>query len=183
MRHLRAPLRLLLLAATLTACGRHRDDAAPREETPISAQRRTASMPADSLHEGDVRIVTEDNGIDLALIGDTISSGLSQAALAKVRSETDTSRVSGSGFGASIEKMVKGTVSSAIATRVSFPLSAVKDVRYEAGALRFDWVGEPPKVFSSTKVNGKPILESFRADEAQRFVDAVRARKRNQTQM
>jgi hypothetical protein len=175
-------LPLLAIATTLSGCGRHRDEDAPRQETPISVQRRSASMPADSLREGDVRIVTEDNGIDLALIGDTISSGLSPVALAKVRRETDTSQVSGSGFGASIEKMVKGTVSSAIATRVSFPLSSVKDVRYDGGALRFDWVGDPPKVFSSTKVNGKPILESFRPDDAQRFVEAVRARKHGRSE-
>lgn len=182
MPRIRSVIALTALAS-LAACGRKDDDAENRPETPITAQRRTASTPLDSLREGDIRIVSQDNGIDLALIGDTISTGLSPFALAKVRTETDTSKVSGTGFGASIEKMVKGSVSSAIATRVSFPISAVRDVRYEGGALKFDWVGKPPQVFGSAKVNGKPVLESFPPAEAQRFVDAVRARKRSTTQM
>ena len=54
------------------------------------------------LRAGDVRIVSTDGGIDLALIGDSISSGLSPATLAKVAQETDTAGVKQSGFGASI---------------------------------------------------------------------------------
>jgi hypothetical protein len=139
------------------------------------------SAKADTmpLREGDVRIVSTDGGMDLALVGDTISSGLSQATLAKVAQETDTMGVKQSGFGASIEKMVKTSVQSAIGTRVAFPLSGIKGARYENGRIEFDWNGKDPKIFSNAKVNKGPLLEAFSAGDSQRFVDAVNARKRS----
>jgi hypothetical protein len=42
----------------------------------------------------------------------------------------------------------------------------------------FEWNGSPVTMFENTKVNGKPVLESFPPADAQRFVEAVRARKR-----
>ena len=169
----------LLLAG---ACSRGSDDerrAQRRDEKPdahVSIMR--SADGARALGPGDVRIVTTDSGIDLALIGDSISTGLSQRAVARVREETDTTKVDGGGFAAGIEKMVKGSVQSAIGTRVAFPISGVRDARYENGRIVFDWNGKSPGVFDNTKINGKPLLASFTPADAQRFVDAVRARKR-----
>lgn len=164
----------------LTACSDSSDTDARVDtaRTPVSMSRGEVRAPAeDAQVPGDVRIVTVGDGFDLALIGDSISSGLSRTTLAMMRRETDSAAVSGSGFGANLEKMVKGTVQQAVATRVSIPLSAVRDVRYEQGALIFDWNGKPPALFVQTKINGKPFLESFAPDDARRFVDAVRLRK------
>jgi len=136
-----------------------------------------ASEPVP-LAAGDIRIVTADTGVDLALIGDTISSGLSEHAIAKVRQETDTAAVKGTGFGADIEKMVKGTVQKAVGTRVHFPISDVRAVRYDGRAIVFEWAGRPPKFSGTAKVNDKPLLESFAPDDAKRFADAVMARKK-----
>jgi hypothetical protein len=177
MRRLPLFLPMVLVTFVLTACTNGHDDDSQLPPTPVTAHRQTAVGGMDSLRAGDVRIVTQDNGIDLAMLGDSISTGLSASALAKVRRETDTTTVRGSGFGASIERMVKSTVSSAIGTRVSFPLSAVKAVRYEGGAIRFDWTGKPLTLFDHSVVNGRPVLESFRPEDAQHFVDAVMARK------
>lgn len=138
----------------------------------------TSGVPVsdDSLGAGDMRIVTTNGGIDLALIGDSISTGLSPAALRKVHEETDTARVSGTGFGASIEKMVKEKVQGAIGTRVSFPVSAVREARYDGEKIVFEWSGEPRKMFDNTKIDGKPLLASFSPEDARRFVAAVNAR-------
>jgi hypothetical protein len=68
--------------------------------------------------------------------------------------------VSGTGFGASIEKMVKGTVQGAIGTRVSFPSQpCASSVRRREDRVRVE--GEPRKIFENTKVDGKPLLASF----------------------
>ncbi|MFL5606294.1 MAG: hypothetical protein ACJ8AD_07605 [Gemmatimonadaceae bacterium] len=145
-------------------------------------EERAASSPADATpvmqDDGrDVRITTTGNEVDLALVGDTITSGLSEQTLAKARHETDANAVQGTGLGASIERMVKSGVQTALGTRVAIPLSALNDVRYERGAIVFDWK-KKPLAFVKTSVNGKPIMESFSPEDAQRFVNAVRARKR-----
>jgi hypothetical protein len=166
------------LVVLLAGCS-HKDAEDKDVEVPDGNAVHVATSRADTtpLRAGDVRIVSVDGGIDLALIGDSISSGLSQGTLRKVAQETDTMGVKGSGFSASIEKMVKNSVQSAIGTRVAFPLSGVNGARYENGRIEFDWNGKDPKVFTNTKVNKRPLLESFSAGDSQRFVDAVNARK------
>ena len=150
---------------------------ATNADVPATPTSTTAAGGSDSLAEGDVRIVTQSGQFDLALIGDSISSGLSPKAMQEVRAETDTMRVSGTGFGAEIEKMVKGTVHDAVGKRVSFPLSEVREVRYDGEKLVFEWAGEPRKIFDQAKVNGKPFLASFAPEDARRFAAAVTARK------
>lgn len=162
---MRSLVAITLAAALLaTACSRHPDD----EHGDSSARR-----PVDG---ADIRIVTTTSELDLALVGDTISAGLAPHALAKARRETDSATVSGSGLGPSIERLVKGTVQTAVSTRVSFPVSAVKAIRYRDGAIEFEWSERPTRLFEQTKVNGKPFLASFPPDDARRFVDAVRGR-------
>ena len=168
MHAMRAFTVCLLAAALLTAaCSRHRDD-----------DTREAAPASGDVSGGDVRIQTTSSELDLALVGDTISAGLAPRALAKVRQETDTASVHATGLSGSIERMVKSTVQSAVSSRVSFPVSAVRDVKYEDGAIKFEWNERPTRLFDQTKVNGKPFLESFRPDDAERFVQAVRAKIR-----
>ena len=105
MRHLQCIPLFVLVASS--AC-RHQD---ADNKVPMHMSRPSATSSADvPLAAGDIRITSADGGVDLALIGDSISGGLSQTALAKVRRETDTNAVHGNDFGASIEKLVKGTV-------------------------------------------------------------------------
>jgi hypothetical protein len=165
---------LITAVLTVTAC-RHRDDDA---RVPVNLSRPSTAVVEAPLAPGDIRIISADSGVDLALIGDSISGGLSEYALAKVRRETDTNAVTGSGFGASIEKMVKGTVQSALGTRISVPVASVKDVRYNGQRLVFEWNGKPPEHFMTAKVNNKEVMTSFSPEDAQRFVVAVRARQR-----
>ncbi|MBW8770908.1 MAG: hypothetical protein JF589_14225 [Gemmatimonadetes bacterium] len=174
---------LLTICAALVATGcsgsSDRNEQRTRDEAPdggVTLSRPNTAIREDTLAAGDIRIVTTNGGIDLALIGDSISSGLSPAALRKVKVETDTMKVNGSGFGSQIEKMVKGSVQSAIGTRVSFPISAVREVRYDGEKIVFDWNGKPRKVFEQTTIDHKPLLASFSPDDAKRFADAVNAR-------
>jgi hypothetical protein len=175
----------LLVATSLGCAGGNGDRRA--EDTVAADTMSTARVPStvpadlpasgDSLADGDVRIVTTNGGIDLALIGDSITTGLSPQTLRTVRAETDTASVSGSGFGAQMERMVKGTVQGAVGTRISFSISDVREVRYDGEKLVFEWVGKPRTLFDKTRIDGKPLLASFAPADARRFADAVNARK------
>ena len=179
----------LLLGASLGCAGgdgHSQEGAGVEAETASVAQRpvgesadRSPAVPGarDSLAEGDIRIVTTNGGIDLALIDDSISTGLSPQTLQTVRAETDTASVSGTGLGSQIERMVKGTVQGAVGKRIGFPLSEVREVRYDGEKLVFEWAGEPRTLFDNTKINGKPLLASFAPEDARRFAAAVNARK------
>src|SRR5215208_381837 len=169
----RTMITLVAGCLTVAACSRgDRHDGGDRGEQPAAEPASATTTPSmapaeeESLAAGDVRIVTTNGGIDLALIGDSISSGLSPEALRKVREETDTAKVHGTGFGADIEKMVKGTVQGAVGKRMAFPLSEVRAARYDGERIVFEWTGEPRKIFDNAKIDGKPLLASFAPDDA-----------------
>jgi hypothetical protein len=176
--HGSSSLILLVTVIASVACSRHDSEGDARAAAPP-----WRGAIADTVSGGAVRIVSVDSGVDLALVRDSISGGLSQRTLAMARKSIDTATVKSSGLGASVERLVKSSVSSAIGTRVVVPLTAVKDIRYEDGKLQFDWNGKPVTFFENAKVNDKPVMESFRPEDAQRFVDVVRARKRALGQM
>jgi len=180
---MRTELRKAMVVTVAFAAGACSTKPADRaqDEAPdggVTISKASVPVPPDSLAAGDIRIVSTNGGVDLAMIGDSISTGLSPAALQKVQQETDTSKVTGTGFGASLERMVKGTVQGAIGTRVSFPVSAVREARYDGEKIVFEWSGEPRKIFDNAKIDGKPLLASFAPEDARRFVDAVNARRK-----
>lgn len=173
----RSSLRLAIAVAmasfTLVAC-RHRDESPTHLEHASFTPRDTTRV----LGPGDIRIQTTDSSVELALIGDSVVTGLGTRAMAKVREKTDTTADSGSSVGASIAKIVKSTVASTISRELKFPIADFSDVRYENGALQFYGTdGKPARLFQNTKVDGRPMNEAFSPSDAQRFVDAFHARK------
>jgi hypothetical protein len=96
--------------------------------------------------------------------------------MAKVREGTDTSSTRND-FGGSIEKLVKRTVASALGQQYTYPLAEVRDARYEDGRIVIDGKGSQPRLLTNFDVGGKKVLESFRPDDARRFVAAVNAKK------
>ena len=85
-----------------------------------------------------------------------------------------------------VAELIKGVVQKSVTAGLGeifdksrgFPVSSVKDVRYEDGAIRFDYVKEPAWTFKDMKLDKRPILESFHPADAARFVGAVRAHLR-----
>lgn len=140
---------------------------------------QTEAPPADSLGPGDIQIYNADSSVDLILQGNKILAGLSPKTVAKVRDDLDTSEDHDTtGIGRAISQMVKRTVANAIGTHVVYPLSDIRDIRYEHGEIQFDWAnGGHHQMFGSTNVDGKDVSRTFRPEDAQRFIDAVHARK------
>ena len=149
-----------------------------RTSGPSHVRVRTDAAVLESLAPGDMRIYNMDSTVDLVLKGDEILAGLSPKTVAKIQNELDTS-ASGdtSGIGASISQIVKKSVAGAIGTHAAFPLNDIRDIRYEGDQIVFDWKdGGKHQLFGGTKVNGGRVSNSFRREDAERFVEAVRAR-------
>jgi hypothetical protein len=130
-----------------------------------------------TLGPGDMKITNEDSSVDMAVVGQRIVVRLSEKTMSKVRQETDTAAVKDSGFGGSIERFVKKTVQSTLGQQFEYPVADVRDARYENGAIVLDVNGREPRLLANTKVSGKKLMESFRPDDARRFVAAVNAKK------
>ena len=160
------------LAVLAAACSRGADDRGSAQMQGSFAHRDSAL----TLGPGDIKMVNEDSSVEMAVVGQQIVVRLSDKTMDKVRQETDTTHTD-SGFGGSIERMVKRTVQSALGQQMTYPLSEVRDAKYEDGTIVIDAVGKQPRLFANTKFNGKKLLESFRPDDAKRFVDAVNKKK------
>jgi len=139
---------------------------------------RTEAAVLDSLAPGDLRIYNVDSTVDLVLKGDEILAGLSPVTVAKIQHQLDTSASRDTtGIGASISQMVKKSVAGAIGTHAAFPLSDIRDVRYDGDQIVFEWKdGSKHEVFGNTKINHERMSTSFRREDAERFVEAVKAR-------
>jgi hypothetical protein len=141
---------------------------------------QTEVPPPEALGPGDVRIYNADSSVDLILVGDKILAGLSPKTIAKIKGglEESASRDT-SGLGASISQIVKKSVAGAIGTHAAFPVSDLRDIRYENEQIVFERKdGSTHQLFGSTKVNGNKVSNTFRQEDAETFIAAVKKRMR-----
>ena len=161
---------VLAAGAVLTACRRDAD----RAPENVRLAGRDSAL---TLGAGDVAIVNTDSSVEMAVVGQSIVVRLSDKTMNRIRQETDTAAVRDSGIGGSIERLVKSTVRSALNRQVTYPVSQVNDARYENGEIKLIVDGRQPALFTNTKVGGRRLMESFRPEDAERFVTAVNTRK------
>lgn len=137
------------------------------------------ATPPDSMGPGDVRIYNADSTLDLLLIGDKLSAGLSPKLVEEIRTKMDSSSATDSGLGGSIKSMITQNVASAIATHAEFALADLNDVRFEDGHIVFNWkTGSQHPMFENINTNGKRASDVFRQKDAERFIAAVHARQK-----
>ena len=125
-----------------------------------------------ALGPGDIRIASTDSALEVAIVGDSLVAGLG----AKVANALDTTKAGG-GLGASIEKMVKSTVASALDHEIELPLSQISDVQADGGRLIFfDKDGKRMNMFKSSGDHSDDS-KTFSPADAEAFVNAFKARK------
>jgi hypothetical protein len=170
-------IRLTLVVLALALVGRYFKNKFFSSHGTVSVQRE-APPANEALGPGDLRIYSSDSAVDLVLSGNNILAGLSPKTVEKVKREMEKSTDRDtSGFAGSISQIVKSSVAGAIGTHAVYALSDIREIRYEDGHIVFDAKdGKQHDLFGSTKVNGNKVSSSFRPDDAQRFVEAVRAR-------
>lgn len=162
-----------LAVLVAAGCGRRDWDDRGSAQVQGNVAKRDSAL---TLGPGDVKIVNEDSSVEMAVVGQQIVVRLSDKTMDKVRRETDTTHTD-SGFGGSIERMVKRTVQSALGQQMTYPLSEIRDAKYENGAIVLEADGKQPQLLANSKFNGRKLLDSFRPDDAKRFVDAVNKKK------
>jgi hypothetical protein len=141
---------------------------------PVAVGTTRAATSAES-----TTITTTDQAVTMALVGDRVVVRLSDQALTRVRGKlaADSGREPSGSLGGSIERMVKSAVEETLSRPVEYALDEIEDVRYEGGAIRFDFRGRRDRLVEQVKMDDRPLLESFAPADAQRFVAAVRAAK------
>lgn len=146
-----------------------------------SAARVERATPAmEALAPGDARIFNQDSSVNLILRGDQLLAGLSPQMRDKIQQQiVQSTSDETTGFGAAIASVVKTTVASAIAYHAVYSVHDIRDIRYERGQILIvQNNGERVELLGNVKTDGEEISRTFSPEDAQRFVDAVRARMR-----
>ena len=134
----------------------------------------------EPLAPGDMRIYNRDSSVTLLLRGSEVLAGLSPQMRAKITQQvTQSTSDDTAGMGAAIANVVRSTVASAIAHQAVFPLRDIREIEYEHGQIvlvRNN--GHRVELLDDVKTDGERISRSFAPEDAARFVEAVRARKR-----
>lgn len=168
---------LAYVASRISHHARDKHTSVVRTEPEVSEVSEVAAAPT-ALAAGDMRIYNTDSSIDISLVGNSIYAGLSQKTVDQVKTKMNEKMSDDTtGFAGSIQSIVKSSVAGAIGTHAVFPLADIRDIRYDHEQIVVDWKdGSHHELFGSTRVNGVKESHTFRPEDAQRFVDAVRAR-------
>lgn len=160
------PRAILLAAALLAACGRH-----DRSDIDVGFDSSHGAVADEVLGPGDVRITSTDGSVVMALVGDTVRMQLSDSLRQHVKQQLDSSTEGG--LGGMITRSVSGIVGSAMGFVMRIPVRDIEEIRYEDGKLELQTRGSNHVSFSG-KGEGKG---RFSAEDGERFVAAVKARK------
>jgi hypothetical protein len=149
-----------------------------RRESRIGGVRIQRQPPAvEAMAAGDLRIYNRDSTVNLILQGDRILAGLSPKTIEKVR--RDMGSADDSGFAGTIAQAVKKTVASSMGAHVVYPVRDIQSIDYRDGHLVItNRDGSTSSLFGSVRTNGEEAGKTFSPEDAQRFVEAVRARQK-----
>jgi hypothetical protein len=79
--------------------------------------------------------------------------------------------------------MVKSTVAGAMSKQIQYPIASIQDVKYENGRLSFYGTnGSRMRIFEDKHDSHPDTSDSFRPEDAQRFIDAFHAKKTGKAQ-
>lgn len=121
---------------------------------------------------GAVSIHTTDNKITLSLAHDTVSMGLSDSVLTDVKRQM-AKDTNDHGIAGAFSGFIKKTVSSALRSRVTYPVQDIQSAKYENGRIVFTYRRPREMKFEDVGKDNDKALASFAPADAQRFVAAV----------
>ncbi len=112
--------------------------------------------------------------MQLGLVKDTVFMGLTDSVLAAARKDmaSDTEETKSVIAGA-LERFVKRGVSSALHTRIKYPLADIDSAHYSDGGIKFAYRDRRKMAFEDVKQNHQSALNSFTPEDAQNFVSTV----------
>ena len=152
-----------------------------QRKSPVRGDLRIDTNPPavdEALAAGDLRIFNRDSSVNLILQGDRILAGLSPQTIEKVRRELEQSTADDTaGLGGSIAQIVKRSVAGSIGTHAVYPVRDLREIEYRDGQIvitRKD--GTTSRLLGSVRTGEEEAGKTFRPEDAQGFVTAVRAR-------
>lgn len=166
---------LMLASAPLVLAAGCQRSSVTRASDSTSRATTTHRTSGDSLV-----IRTTDGTMNLGLVHDTVYMGLTDSVLAVARKDMarDTEETKNA-FTGTLERLVKKSVSSALQTRLKYPLADLDSATYSGGTIKFAYRNRRRIAFEDVSQKGHKALQEFAPTDAQQFVatlnSAIRA--------
>lgn len=179
-RQRRVTYRMVQLALVLLTVGLGVGFVLNKRQRPSGPDLRitTHAPSASELATGDIQIFNVDSAVDLVLRGRTVYAGLSPKTVEKIRARlSEPTSGDPKAIGNLIASAVKEQVADKIEAHMQYDIDDIEDIRYEDEGIVFQWKsGKSERLFESVKVgDGKT---RFRREDAERFIERFKARKR-----
>ncbi len=157
---------LILIAACQKA---DNSSTQPRRVVGVVPIQNTGRPSGDSLV-----IRTTDGAMNLGLVHDTVFMGLTDSVLAIARNDMarDTEETKNA-FARTLERFVKKSVTSALQTRLTYPLTDLDSATYKDGIIKFAYRNRRRMAFEDVSQSGRKALQSFSPADAQQFVTTL----------
>lgn len=137
--------------------------------------------------DGSVSIHTRNGAMVMSLRHDSVviafSDSVRESVKTEVRQKMAKDTANNSANNSALGEVIKGVVQSSVSGALrevfdksrGFPVSALRTISYEQGAIRFDFSEKPTWSFDGIETDGEPLMSQFHPADAARFVGAVRA--------
>lgn len=158
-------MRMLLTLALLipiAACGDRRETEVDFGEDDLGPDRYSVLS-----EEGDVRMALTDRFVYFALSDSVVAE-------ARAELEQDSAR---EGLGQIFGGIIETAVGKALGFRAKIPVEEIRDIRWEAGEMRIEFVDPDREMGRSFQVDDQPVSEAFDRESVEAFADAFRRLK------
>jgi hypothetical protein len=149
--------------------------ACQKPDSPDGSADAAARSRGTGRTSGDSIVIrTTDGTMSLGLVHDTVFMGLTDSVLTAARTDMarDTEET-GNAFAGTIERFVKKSVSSALQSRIKYPLADLDSATYRDGTIKFAYRDRRRMAFEDVSQNGHKALQGFAPADAQQFVTTV----------
>lgn len=149
---------VVLVGVSVSACGR-------KEEKKV-----TDWTDAETV----MVIANRSEELELVLTTAGVALKLSEKELAEIEHEFEQERAEGdeTGLAADFKSFVLDNVEKMLHHQIMYPLDAITDMHWEDGEIVMEVEGEGFISFEEVSVDGDMALETFREEDALRFIEA-----------
>lgn len=121
-------------------------------------------------------IMTDDEGVKMGLTDRYVYFALADSVVEEARAEM-RQEVGDEGAEGFFGGLVEKTVGKALGFRAKIPVDEIRDIRWEDGRMRIDFVDAERQFGDNFKVDDRPMDEAFREEDVRAMGEAFRELK------
>lgn len=156
----------LMLLIPLVACG--------------DEQQGEIDFGGEELGPDRYSVVSDDEAIKMGLTDQHVYFAIADSVRAEAQAEMEREVGNRDGVAGMIGGVVQKAVGKAMSFRARYPVEEIRDIRWENGQMRIEFVDPDRSISDSFQSGDRPITEAFSEQDVQAFAEHFRQVKAGQ---